>query len=48
MTNWSPRSILAPFTQEILEHFYVALRPYEKENGAIELVIKPYDTYQTL
>ncbi len=31
----------------MLEPFYAALKDYAKENGAIELVIKPYDTYQT-
>ena len=38
-----------PLYQEeaMLEPFYVALKDYAKENGAIELVIKPYDTYQT-
>ncbi len=28
----------------MLEPFYAALQDYAKENGAIELVIKPYDT----
>ena len=38
-----------PLYQEeaMLELFYVALKDYAKENGAMELVIKPYDTYQT-
>ena len=38
-----------PLYQEeaMLEPFYAALKDYAKENGAIELVIKPYDTYQT-
>lgn len=38
-----------PLYQEeaMLEPFYAALKDYTKENGAIELVIKPYDTYQT-
>ena len=38
-----------PLYQEeaMLEPFYVALKDYAKENGAIELIIKPYDTYQT-
>ena len=38
-----------PLYQEeaMLELFYAALKDYAKENGAIELVIKPYDTYQT-
>lgn len=38
-----------PLYQEeaMLEPFYVALKDYAKENSAIELVIKPYDTYQT-
>lgn len=38
-----------PLYQEeaMLEPFYAALKGYAKENGAIELVIKPYDTYQT-
>lgn len=38
-----------PFYQEetLLEPFYVALKDYAKKNGAIELVIKPYDNYQT-
>ena len=38
-----------PLYQEeaLLEPFYAALKHYAKENGAIELVIKPYDTYQT-
>ena len=31
----------------MLEPFYAALKDYAKENEAIELVIKPYDTYQT-
>jgi peptidoglycan branched peptide synthesis protein, alanine adding enzyme len=31
----------------MLEPFYAALKDYAKDNGAIELVIKPYDTYQT-
>lgn len=30
-----------------LQPFYAALKDYAKENGAMELVIKPYDTYQT-
>ena len=33
--------------EDMLEPFYAALKDYAKENGAIELVIKPYDTYQT-
>ena len=33
--------------ETMLEPFYAALKNYAKENGAIELVIKPYDTYQT-
>ena len=33
--------------EAMLEPFYAALKDYTKENGAIELVIKPYDTYQT-
>lgn len=33
--------------EAMLEPFYAALKDYAKENGAIELVIKPYDTYQT-
>ena len=38
-----------PLYQEeaMLEPFYATLKDYAKENGAIELVIKPYDTYQT-
>ena len=38
-----------PLYQEetLLEPFYAALKDYEKKNGAIELVIKPYDHYQT-
>ena len=38
-----------PLYQEeaMLEPFYADLKDYAKENGAIELVIKPYDTYQT-
>ena len=38
-----------PLYQEeaMLEPFYVALKDYAKEKSAIELVIKPYDTYQT-
>ena len=38
-----------PLYQEeaMLEPFYSALKDYAKEKGAIELVIKPYDTYQT-
>ena len=38
-----------PLYQEeaMLEPFYAAIKDYAKENGAIELVIKPYDTYQT-
>lgn len=32
---------------EDLKHFYSALRDYAKANGALELIIKPYDTYQT-
>lgn len=38
-----------PLYQEeaMLEPFYAALKNYAKDNGAIELVIKPYDTYQT-
>ena len=38
-----------PLYQEeaMLEPFYAALKDYAKDNGAIELVIKPYDTYQT-
>ena len=38
-----------PLYQEeaMLEPFYAALKDYAKENSAIELVIKPYDTYQT-
>ena len=34
--------------ETMLEPFYAALKDYAKQNGAIELVIKPYDTYQTL
>ena len=33
--------------EAMLEPFYAALKDYAKENSAIELVIKPYDTYQT-
>lgn len=38
-----------PLYQEetLLEPFYVALKDYAKKNRAIELVIKPYDNYQT-
>ena len=38
-----------PLYQEetMLEPFYAALKDYAKKNGAIELVIKPYDHYQT-
>ena len=38
-----------PLYQEetLLEPFYAALKGYAKKNGAIELVIKPYDHYQT-
>ena len=38
-----------PLYQEetVLEPFYAALKDYAKKNGAIELVIKPYDHYQT-
>ncbi len=38
-----------PLHQEeaMLEPFYAALKDYAKANGAMELVIKPYDTYQT-
>lgn len=38
-----------PLYQEeaMLEPFYEALKDFAKANGAIELVIKPYDTYQT-
>ena len=38
-----------PLYQEeaMLKPFYAALKDYAKDNGAIELVIKPYDTYQT-
>ena len=32
---------------EDLPAFYQALKAYAKEKGALELVIKPYDTYQT-
>ena len=30
-----------------LSDFYQGLKDYAKENGALELLIKPYDTYQT-
>lgn len=33
--------------EDMLQPFYAALKDYAKENGAMELVIKPYDTYQT-
>ncbi|MDU6759483.1 MAG: aminoacyltransferase [Streptococcus parasanguinis] len=38
-----------PLYQEeaMLKTFYAALKDFAKENRAIELVIKPYDTYQT-
>ena len=38
-----------PLYQEetVLEPFYAALKGYAKKSGAIELVIKPYDHYQT-
>ena len=38
-----------PLYQEktLLEPFYAALKGYAKKKGAIELVIKPYDHYQT-
>ena len=38
-----------PLYQEetLLEPFYATLKGYAKKNGAIELVIKPYDHYQT-
>ena len=38
-----------PLYQEktLPEPFYAALKGYAKKNGAIELVIKPYDHYQT-
>ena len=38
-----------PLYQEetLLEPFYAALKGYAKKNGAIELVIKPYDHYQS-
>ncbi len=40
---WPP----LPRGKPMLEPFYAALKDYAKKNGAIELVIKPYDTYQT-
>lgn len=30
-----------------LAEFYRELQAYAKENGALELIVKPYDTYQT-
>lgn len=30
-----------------LQAFYQALQTYAKENGALELIVKPYNTYQT-
>lgn len=30
-----------------LQHFYRELKTYAKENGALELIVKPYETYQT-
>ena len=30
-----------------LQAFYRELKTYAKENGALELIIKPYETYQT-
>lgn len=33
--------------EAMLQPFYAAVKDYAKENGAMELVIKPYDTYQT-
>ena len=30
-----------------LQHFYHELKTYAKENGALELIVKPYETYQT-
>ena len=29
-----------------LQHFYCELKTYAKENGALELIVKPYETYQ--
>ena len=39
---------LLPREEAMLEPFYAAIKDYAKENGAIELVIKPYDTYRNL
>ena len=33
--------------KEFLSEFYFALKEYAKQNGALELVVKPYETYQT-
>ena len=33
--------------QSYLKNFYQSLQSYAKENGAIELLVKPFDTYQT-
>lgn len=32
--------------QSYLKNFYQSLQSYAKENGAIELLVKPFDTYQ--
>lgn len=33
--------------QSYLPHFYKELQYYAKNNGALELIVKPFDTYQT-
>lgn len=33
--------------QDVLPVFYAELKEYAKQNGALELLVKPYETYQT-
>ena len=33
--------------KESLPVFYAELKEYAKQNGALELIVKPYETYQT-
>ncbi|WP_317335586.1 peptidoglycan bridge formation glycyltransferase FemA/FemB family protein, partial [Streptococcus orisratti] len=37
----------ASLDQKYLGQFYQELQNYAKTNGALELIVKPYDTYQT-
>ena len=44
---WSSIRGLFIRKKEALPIFYAELKAYAKQNGVLELLVKPYETYQT-